>query len=74
MVLTRSNIHHVNHFLSSVSLGGDVDASSKTLLGVCKTNEDFHFLIAVSHGGQNVLYSNSSLFSLHSILTDVVSD
>jgi len=32
--------------------GGDVDAASKTLLGVCKTSQGFHFLIAVSqtHG------------------------
>lgn len=28
--------------------GGDVDAASKTLLGVCKTNKGFYFLIAVS--------------------------
>ena len=28
--------------------GGDIDASSKTLLGMCKTNKGFYFLIAVS--------------------------
>ena len=28
--------------------GGDVDAASKTLLGVCKTSSGFYFLIAVS--------------------------
>ena len=27
--------------------GGDIDAASKTLVGVCRTNRGFHFLIVV---------------------------
>lgn len=30
-------------------IGGDVDASSKTLLGICKTSKGFHLLIADPH-------------------------
>ncbi|RMX43359.1 hypothetical protein pdam_00020477 [Pocillopora damicornis] len=42
-------LEHFKHFGSPVMIGGDVDASSKTLLGVCKTNKAFHFLIADPH-------------------------
>ncbi|KAL9985014.1 hypothetical protein ACROYT_G007367 [Oculina patagonica] len=42
-------LEHFKHFGSPVMIGGDIDAASKTLLGVCKTNRGFHFLIADPH-------------------------
>jgi len=42
-------LEHFKHFGSPVMIGGDVDAASKTLLGVCKTSQGFHFLIADPH-------------------------
>ncbi|CAH3018056.1 unnamed protein product [Porites evermanni] len=42
-------LEHFKHFGSPVMIGGDIDASSKTLLGVCKTNKGFYFLIADPH-------------------------
>lgn len=32
-------------------VGGDADATAKTLLGVCKSKSGSYFLIAVSHRG-----------------------
>lgn len=42
-------LEHFKHFGSPVMIGGDMDASSKTLVGVCRTNRGFHFLIADPH-------------------------
>ncbi|KAK3711922.1 hypothetical protein QZH41_009422 [Actinostola sp. cb2023] len=41
-------LHHFVKYGSPVMIGGDNDASSKTLIGICQTeNEEYFFLIAV---------------------------
>lgn len=42
-------LEHFKHFGSPVMIGGDADAASKTLLGVCKAKSGFYFLIADPH-------------------------
>lgn len=42
-------MEHFKHFGAPVMIGGDIDAASKTLVGVCKTNRGFHFLIVDPH-------------------------